>query len=580
MYKAISFVLFIITINAFSNSKVEKSIDSLNNLIEIENNDYTKLQLKVEVISFADRLDTKYSNNIDSLIKDAEDLFHKKNFDTIDFYQLFVFKVRKYVYLNELDSAKFLISHLLIDSSKVDRFHTLNLLENLSSIYYFENNYQKLIETYYSMLYNFSVIKNNQSVYNDFAIKTNIAIAYNNLGQHRKSKSILLELYKNGLNDPNLFHHLAYSYVSINEIDSALFFCESYAEQEEVSIYNINFYLFFSDLLNVHFNRYSESEKILKSISSIIQLDNNLKIEHERSLMTSLGNLYLTMKKYDSSEHYLKKSISICESIGDYSSIEVNHEILIRLYATQNNGDSTYYYFEEYQLNKMKLDSINNLRIVEELDIKHKTKRKEQQIKLLEKEKEILTLENYEKALFLSLLFFLFIIILMISYYLIYRQKKINQIAIYKIRDNKILEENLNLKINQQNEKINLYINEIKEKNNLLEQINYAKNIEEQDIEHLKELLFKRTNTEKHWYNIILNFDKMYPNFRNELNNKLINNKSLTQNEIKLSILIKLNFSTKEMSEILFVSESAISKARQRMYKKLTHSKTSLMEII
>ena len=44
---------------------------------------------------------------------------------------------------------------------------------------------------------------------------------------------------------------------------------------------------------------------------------------------------------------------------------------------------------------------------------------------------------------------------------------------------------------------------------------------------------------------------------------------NLSRNELKLCALIKLNFSTKEMSQLLGVSTDTVNKARYRLRKKL-----------
>ena len=65
---------------------------------------------------------------------------------------------------------------------------------------------------------------------------------------------------------------------------------------------------------------------------------------------------------------------------------------------------------------------------------------------------------------------------------------------------------------------------------------------------------------------IILIKKQINTSFYDSLNKKHDN---LSRNELKLCALIKLNFSSKEMADILGVSPDSINKARYRLRKKL-----------
>ncbi|MDA3942912.1 MAG: helix-turn-helix transcriptional regulator [Bacteroidetes bacterium] len=62
------------------------------------------------------------------------------------------------------------------------------------------------------------------------------------------------------------------------------------------------------------------------------------------------------------------------------------------------------------------------------------------------------------------------------------------------------------------------------------------------------------------------NFEKLYPDFRQSLQ-KII--PDITANELKLCALLRLNLSSKEVSQILNITPASVNKARYRIRKKI-----------
>jgi DNA-binding CsgD family transcriptional regulator len=73
-------------------------------------------------------------------------------------------------------------------------------------------------------------------------------------------------------------------------------------------------------------------------------------------------------------------------------------------------------------------------------------------------------------------------------------------------------------------------------------------------------------DTEQNWKKVMLDFQRMYPNFLPALKQQ---HPELTRNEKRLSVLLFLDITSAEIASILSVSESAISKGRQRLRHKL-----------
>ena len=62
------------------------------------------------------------------------------------------------------------------------------------------------------------------------------------------------------------------------------------------------------------------------------------------------------------------------------------------------------------------------------------------------------------------------------------------------------------------------------------------------------------------------NFEKIYPNFSQSLQKTIPN---ITANELKLCALIRLNLSSKDISQLLNITAESVNKARYRLRKKM-----------
>lgn len=61
-------------------------------------------------------------------------------------------------------------------------------------------------------------------------------------------------------------------------------------------------------------------------------------------------------------------------------------------------------------------------------------------------------------------------------------------------------------------------------------------------------------------------FEKIYPNFSHSLQEKF---PSISANELKLCALLRLNLSSKEIAQLLNITQGSVNKARYRLRKKM-----------
>ena len=87
------------------------------------------------------------------------------------------------------------------------------------------------------------------------------------------------------------------------------------------------------------------------------------------------------------------------------------------------------------------------------------------------------------------------------------------------------------------------------------------------DIDQLKAKLLRTINQQEHyWTEFLLFFSKIYPDFFERLKKEF---PELTQNELRICALMKLNLGTQDMSNVLNITIESVRKARYRIYKKM-----------
>jgi len=93
-----------------------------------------------------------------------------------------------------------------------------------------------------------------------------------------------------------------------------------------------------------------------------------------------------------------------------------------------------------------------------------------------------------------------------------------------------------------------------------------GKAITKPEISRVLKSIDENVKFENDWYRIKAHFEKIYPEFFDRLREKHPN---LTPNDHKLSALLRMNLSTKEISQILKITAPSTEISRIRLRKKL-----------
>ncbi|MEM7106629.1 MAG: hypothetical protein AAF519_00290 [Bacteroidota bacterium] len=295
-----------------------------------------------------------------------------------------------------------------------------------------------------------------------------------------------------------------------------------------------------------------------------------------------LAGIYYENNMYDESEQYYLKALEAGAKYKSHQDLIPDiYEHLSHIYAETNRDKKAYEYLvvakslEEEQFGPQSENNQKILAITDKYRAKQESKQRElekQKIKKLEQEAEIYSLK--------SLLLYLTVIFLTILIFVIYRflrtRYKAQKAAINL--ENKVKLEKAREVLEVKNKELTASTLQLIERDELLadlrERLKAQKN-GENGKEIGKLVTHIDINKSHNWDEFNARFISVNSKFYNNLKESFPN---LSQGDKKICALIKLNFSSKDMSRLLGISVESVHTTRYRLRKKLNLSRQDNLE--
>lgn len=351
-----------------------------------------------------------------------------------------------------------------------------------------------------------------------------------------------------------------------------------------------------------------KSVDLLKSVLS----DFELTTYDSSKIYTNIARSYIRMHSYDSALKYLDLGIPLRKRIGSPNHNAYAYKEYATLYAETNQFDKSITYGElvreigeELENSGHLEDAYRNLReayygagdykksteygkkyikvfwkrynsekrrIITEMDTKYQTVQKENAIMKLEaqKAKDQKTKTQLAGAIVLIVLITAFVLTLFKNS--IDKQKTAKKMAETQLSLNK-----KELQVKEQ--QLSHFVQVIQEKNHMVEQlenqITLSAACENEKLATIDKLTKTIILTEEDWLEFKSIFENVYDNFFTKVRSL---QPSITSSEMRLTALMKLNLSTKEISNLLGISPDSVTKTKYRVKKKLELEDTRELE--
>ena len=354
-----------------------------------------------------------------------------------------------------------------------------------------------------------------------------------------------------------------------------------------------------------------QKEKSIDLFKSVLS-DFKLTTYDSSKIYTNIARSYIRMHLYDSAQKYLDLGTPLRQRIGSPNHNAYAYKEYATLYTETNQFDKSITYGElvreigeELENSGHLEDAYRNLReayygakdykksteygkkyikvfwkrynsekrrIITEMDTKYQTVQKENEIVKLEaqKAKDQKTKTQLAGAIVLIMLITAFVLILFKNS--IEKQKSAKKMAETQLSLNK-----KELQVKEQ--QLSHFVQVIQEKNNIVEQlenqITLSAACENEKLATIDKLTKTIILTEDDWLEFKSIFENVYDNFFTKVRSL---QPSITSSEMRLTALMKLNLSTKEISNLLGISPDSVTKTKYRVKKKLALEDTRELE--
>lgn len=333
------------------------------------------------------------------------------------------------IYNKAIEYQSKALKYALIDS---------NLVEMANAYSSLGNSYIKLADFekasyYFQNALEIDLKAGNQSV---------LSLDYNALGklyQQWQKYDIALEYFQKALiidKKENQMDKMAIRFSSIGLVyrniemyDSAIFFLNKalYIDKELGNQKEIGIRLSNLGSVYAQIDRFDKAEKLFKNAISIFT---ELKINYSLCISyNELADLYLRKKEYQLAEQYSRKSLDIANNIHLNNITKENYKRLSIIYKIKNNYKNAYKYYRLYSEIKDSIFNEKSMNVVNNLELKYQTQKKELEIDLLNKINKINKLElekNETKRLFLNIYLIMALVLVVVILIIMLIIKKSN----------------------------------------------------------------------------------------------------------------------------------------------------------
>ncbi len=311
-----------------------------------------------------------------------------------------------------------------------------------------------------------------------------------------------------------------------------------------------------------------------------------------------LAKVYLNMNELDSAYKYISGAEKISGKVKNANNLMEVYKTLSDYYEKRGDNGKALMFYKRFVSFRDSIQGEKTQLKIAQLESKYELSKKEKKILKLQLSEKTEKAKNLRLVFVLALTVIVFlsviawIIVRRRHERTVWRQKQIiaekeRQFAVSEREKSLLKEKRLEEELQYKTKQLATHSLNMMQKSKLIHDITGAiKKLEttgdcdkqKKGLRQLKMELAYFTNIEKDWGLFKLYFEELNAGFLDRLKKTAPN---LTENEIRLSVLIKMNMTLKEMASVLNISPNSVKNARHRLKLKLKLSpEQSLNEFI
>jgi adenylate cyclase len=417
----------------------DEKIDSLRLQLNKSANDTSKVNLLVSLSMSNSR---SSPNEAISFGMEAKNLAEQLNFKTGEALALKYIGMAYFFQSQYLETIQFWQQSLDVFEAIGDDRGVANMLGNIGVIYFNQGDDAKAIEFYLKTLKVADEIGDSLRM---ATVLNNIgAVYFNKMATQDKALNYYLRAYKISRQIRNLDAigtsavNAGGYYLEKKNADSALFYFNiSLDALMQSTTGDVSYVLHSIGSAYAVKKDFSQAKEYLNEALSLAR-ENNNSLNMTLSLI-ALGNTMTEEKDFKTAIDYYKQAEVLAREIGVNYQLETTFESLARSYATISEFEQAYQYQKLFSGIKDTLYNAENDKKIQRLQFNYDISKKQQEVNILTKDKELQALEVRRQKVVKNAFLFGFLLILVIAF-ILYRNIK------SKIRINSILDKQ-NIKI-------------------------------------------------------------------------------------------------------------------------------------
>lgn len=301
------------------------------------------------------------------------------------------------------------------------------------------------------------------------------------------------------------------------------------------------------------------------------------KAKEKRAMLlvyNNLNQLYHDEGNHTKALQYALKSLTLSKEISTPEALAISHEYLSKTYKAMGRFSEALAHSErqigyEKQLFDEKAASEKSRMLVSYDFANQQRELEDREAKLIDINKQSELLRARQLILFVVVLALLLIIVLLIFTFRtrLTKSRLEQHLVIQKAQVVELSKQNLDQQLKLKELELTSYAEQLSQKNELIATFKQQLVVDQdKDLQDIAGSVEGRSMGSTSWEEFRLRFDQVHTSFIPRLNEL---HKDLTNNELNISILLRLNLSNKDMASILGTTYDSVKKSVQRLYKKV-----------
>lgn len=346
---------------------------------------------------------------------------------------------------------------------------------------------------------------------------------------------------------------------------------ESLNDSTGLAVTNENIGSIYEDLeqFDLAYSYFKKAQRYSQNCHTNIQIN----------ILNNLGDVNSKTGHFNKAINYTNQALKCAKQTDNTSQIESAYKDLARTYSEAGNYEQAYKYLNNQSIvNEQELKR-KNIEVVSTMEVLYAVKEKEAELLLLNKQKQVTEVRQYIIIICAGS-----IILVLIGGFIYWKKRKQHEQHLIEYKQ-QLLQVDLDKKTAQeaalQREiKIKVasltnYSLNIAHKNKMLSDVSKTlSKLKDRNITLIRSKLKAITEdieadlaNQNEWTELMGYFSQIHPNFFENINQ--IASEQLSASEMRLSMLLTLNLSSKEIANILHITPDSVRIARYRLRKKL-----------